>query len=352
MFCIINDLQGTPKSCKFTVLIRPHLRMGDRMEFCFQNESYSNAFSAQLNALRRSGVFCDVVLISSDGSEFPVHRVVLTAGCMYFNVLFNINMVEKQQTRVHLKTVSSSALSEVLDYVYTGSLCVTKDSVAELILTSSMLLLFDLTQYCWNVFVETLDLRNCISRKLFADSISSASIKQTVTSFVLKNFAKLDSEMLAECPASILRELLSREELVVDCELEVLGVLLKWLVAYRFFFNQDNEDPNICEELLSLVRFKYISLNSEELTAFLQSFALSRHPWLWNAVFERMERNSGSSEARLSYRQVDVVMVVGGHGESSVLNQVGVYVPSNDEWFSLAAMHHPRRRFVGLRGCL
>jgi hypothetical protein len=145
---------------------------------------------------------------------------------------------------------------------------------------------------------------------------------------------------------------LSREELVVDCELEVLGVLLKWLIAYRFLFNQDNEDLNICEELLSLVRFKYISLNSEELTAFLQSFALSKHPLLWNAVFERMERNSGSSEARLCYRQVDVVMVVGGHGESSVLNQVGVYVPSNDEWFSLTPMHHPRRRFVGLRGCL
>jgi hypothetical protein len=329
--------------------------MEDNMEYYFKNETYSNEFFAQLNTLRKSGVFCDVILVSSDGIEFPVHRAVLTAGCMYFNALFTINMLEKQQARVHLKTVPSSALSEVLDYIYSGSLRVTSESVAECIFTSSMFLLLDLTEYCWDVFVKTLDLKNCISRKILADSISSASIANTVTNFVLKNFVNLDSQSLAECPATILRDVLSCDELVVCSELEVLGILVKWILAHYFVSEQDDaitlhEDTtnisNLGEELLPLVRFKFISLTREELTAFLKSFALSKHPWLRNTVLERLQTNSGSSEARLSYREVDVVLVVGGQGESSVLNHVCAYVPSSDQWLQAAPMQHPRRRSV------
>ena len=338
----------------FKILIRSHLRMEESSkEFCFQNETYSNEFTAQLNTLRKSGVFCDVVLISSDGVDFPVHRAVLAAGCIYFNVLFNINMVEKQQTKVHLKTISSSALRKVLDYIYTGSLRVTKDSVSELLPASSMFLMFELTEYCWDIFVKTLDLNNCISRKIFADSIGSASIAKTVTSFVLKNFVNLDSKSLADCPVSILRKVLSCEELVVDSEMEVLSILLKWFVSCSFGFKQEDEIlegvskiSKLCKELLSLVRFKFIALDRKELTVFLQSFALSKHHWLRDAVLERFETKSGSTEARLSYKEVDVVLVVGGQGEYSVLNQVYVYVPSIDQWVGISSMHHPRKRSV------
>ena len=322
-------------------------------EFCFQNEAYSNEFSVQLNTLRKSGVFCDVVLISSDGVEFPVHRAALAAGCIYFKVLFNINMVEKQQTKVHLKTISSSALRKVLEYIYTGSLRVNNDSVSELLLASSMFLMFELTEYCWDIFVETLDLNNCISRKILADSISSASIAKTVTSFVLKNFVNLDSKSLTRCPVSILREVLSCEELVVDSEVEVLGILLKWFVSCSFGFKQEdemlNEDSKVsklCKELLSLVRFKFVALDRKELTVFLQSFSLSKHSWLRDAVLERFETKSGSTEARLSYKEVDVVVVAGGQGEFSVSNQVYVYVPSRDQWVRISSMHHPRKRLV------
>ena len=338
----------------FKILIKSHLKMEDSSkEFCFQNKTYSNEFSAQLNTLRKSGVFCDVVLISSDGVEFPVHRAVLAAGCVYFNVLFNINMVEKQQTRVHLKTISSSALRKVLEYIYTGSLRLNNDCVSELLLASSMLLMFELTDYCWDIFVKTLDLKNCISRKILADTISSESIAKTVTSFVLKNFVNLDSESLADCPVSILREILSCKELVVGSEVEVLGILLKWLFSCSLGLKQENEmlneDSNIsklCKELLSLVRFKFIALDRKELIVFLQSFSLSKHPWLRDAVLARFETKSGSTESRLSYKEVDVVVVVGGQGEYSVLNQVHVYVPPIDQWVGISSMHHPRKRLV------
>jgi hypothetical protein len=320
-------------------------------EFFFKNKTFSNKFSAQLNSLRKSGVFCDVVLISSDGMEFPVHRAVLAAGCMYFNVLFNINMVEKQQTTIHLKMTSSSALSKVLDYIYTGSLRLTKDSVAELLFTSSMLLLFELSEYCWDVFVKTLDVKNCVSRKVLADSTSSPSIAKTVTSFVLKNFVHLDSESLAECPVSILREVLSCEELMVGSELQVLDILLKWLISCRLDEEDGmlHKDPNaskLCEELLSLVRFKCISMDRNEFTTFLQSFALSKDSWLWNAVLEKFDTKSGSAEARLSYEEVDVVLVIGGQSECLVSNQVCVYVPSRDQWLGISSMHQPRKRLV------
>ena len=316
--------------------------MQDNVEYCFNKETSRNEFFAQLNALRKNGTFCDITLRSSDGEKFAVHRVVLAAGCMYFNILFNTNMLEKQQTIVNLKTVPSSALREVLEYIYTGNARVKKESLPELIFASSMFLLFDLADYCWHVFVQTLDLRNCISRKMLADSVGdSTSVGKKVTRFVLDNFTRIDSASLASCSVAIMREVLASEELVVRSEAEALAALLKW------FTSQDEaSEERVCDELLILVRFKFISLSREELTTFLQSFALSRNSLLWNSVFEKFRTKSGGTEARRSYRNVDVIMVVGGQGESCVLNHVRAYVPTTDQWFEIAPLHLPRRRFV------
>ena len=317
-------------------------RMQESVEYCFKKKTFSNEFFAQLNELRKTGIFCDIILTSSDGEQFPVHRVVLAAGCMYFNMLFSTNMVEKQQTIVSFETVPSSALREILEYIYTGSVRVKKDSLPELIFASSMFLLFDLAEYCWDVFVQILDLRNCISRKILADSIGTTSIAKKVTNFVLSNFVKIDFTSLASCPVTILHEVLASEELIVCRELEALDVLLKWFTS-----QDDAVEETVCDELLPLVRFKFIPLSREELVAFLQSFALSENSLIWNAVFERFQTNSGGTEARRSYRNVDVVIVAGGQGESSVLIQVRVYVPATDQWFEIVPLHLPRRRLVG-----
>ena len=313
--------------------------------YCYRNETCTNEFFTQLNTLRKSGLYCDVILVSCDGMEFPVHRVVLAAGCMYFHILFNTNIERKQQTRVTLKTVSSSALSELLDYVYTGALRVSKDTVIDLIFASSMFLFLDLTEYCWTIYVKTLDLSNCILRKVLAESISSASIVKTVSGFVLANFVKLSSDDLVECPERVLREMLSSEELVVDSELDVLRVFLKWFTASSL--DQQNltaVEKRCCEELLDFVRFKFISLNKQEIGDYLQSFGIKQYSWLFKSVLERCERRSGLAEARFWYREMNVVMVVGGQGEMAVLNEVCAFVPGTGQCCRLSAMHHPRRR--------
>ncbi|XP_028407730.1 kelch-like protein 20 [Dendronephthya gigantea] len=259
-------------------------------------------------------------------------------------------MTEKQQTKVHLKTVPSTALAEVLDYLYTGSLRVTKNSVAELIFTSSLFLLLDLTEYCWEVFVKTLDVKNCIARKILADSVSSGSIARTVTNFVLQNFANLDSETLTSCPAAVLRMVLASEDLIVSSELEVLRCLLKWLNGQHFLNSIHEKDFQVvnlwlCEELLKLVRFKFISLSEDEFVALLQSYGLSEHHWFQNTILEKFKTNSGCSEARLSYRNVEVIIAVGGQGESSILNEVSAYILDRDHWFEITPMQYPRRSF-------
>ena len=308
----------------------------------------------QLNSLRKNGQFCDVILISCDGKQFPAHKTVLAAGCVYFNVLFSVNMAEKQQTRVHLKAVPSSALNEILEYIYTGVLRVTKSCVVEMIFTSSMFLLFDVTEYCWSIFVNTLDLENCIARKIFSDNVGSTTIAETVTKYVLSNFVNIVSDSLALCPVSILRELFSSEELIVNNELEVLVVFLKWFGNQNFERSSDRISEQemkvsiktVCEELLSLVRFTFITLDREEFVGFLHNFGISEYSWLWEMILKGMESNSGSKKARISYGNVDVLVVVGGQGESDVLNQVSVYIPSIDQWCQIAALNHPRRRFV------
>lgn len=311
--------------------------MTSRLEYLYKSTKYVHDFSTKLNAQRLTSSFCDVVLVV-EGVEFPAHRSVLAAGSDYFDVMFNINMAESTQSRIHMSGISSVALSKVLDYMYTGTLHITEDSIVDLIFLSSLLMLFDVAECCWEYFLKTLDVQNCIERKMFADSVSSKEVSERVTAFILKNFTKLDPNSIRNCPVWIISELFSREELSVEKELDVFHAFLQWST------NNLVEKERFAARLLDSIRFGFLFLNREALENLLGSYGIARESLIYDSVLSRAEEVTGLTEARLSYKNERVVVVVGGHSESSILNDVSAYIPSCDRWCELSGMNYQRRR--------
>ena len=303
----------------------------------YKSGEYICAFSKKLNGQRSTRSFCDVVLVAEE-VVFPAHRSVLAAATEYFQVMFNINMTEKTQSRIHLSGASSDALGRLLDYIYTGSLHITKESVVNLIFLSSLLMMFDVAEYCWKYFLGSLDIQNCVERKMLADSISCEEVSKRVTAFVLKNFARLDAKALVTCPVNVMSELLSHEDLFVEKELEALKVLLEWCT------HDLSGREKVAKNLLNSVRFSFLSLSQESLETLLRNYGISRGSNIYDLILKRAETNCGLLEARLSYKEERVIFVAGGHGENSILNQVTGYVPSSGKWYELSEMNYPRRR--------
>ncbi|MFT7802374.1 zinc finger and BTB domain-containing protein 21-like [Arapaima gigas] len=81
-----------------------------------------------LNEQRVSGHLCDVTLIVAD-QKFHAHRSVLAASSEYFQALFTRTHSDVQAV-VHLDFCEANVFENVLNYIYSSSLFVSKESLA------------------------------------------------------------------------------------------------------------------------------------------------------------------------------------------------------------------------------
>ncbi|KAJ8274100.1 hypothetical protein COCON_G00087250 [Conger conger] len=92
---------------------------------------------AALNGQRRTGLLCDVLLVS-DGREFPAHRSVLAACSAYLGRLFASGAAGRQSVYA-LEFVRPEALGALLDFAYTATLTLSRHSLAHVLRAASLL---------------------------------------------------------------------------------------------------------------------------------------------------------------------------------------------------------------------
>ncbi|XP_020900163.1 kelch-like protein diablo [Exaiptasia diaphana] len=188
-------------------------------------------FLSFLNVLRKEGEsgFCDVVL-EVDGQSFPAHRCVLAANSQFFYTLFTSGMRDSNEKHIKLCSLSSSALSTILDFFYTRDIVVNKDNAEELLEAASFLLLNHVKNACATIISSNLSISNCFSTKRLADRYALDELKRKADSFMKENFqaAKQQKEFLDLEPYEV-KELISSDSVRVEKEEEVFEAILNWV---------------------------------------------------------------------------------------------------------------------------
>ncbi|KAL4648515.1 zinc finger and BTB domain-containing protein 21-like isoform X1 [Arapaima gigas] len=92
------------------------------------NPAHIFSLMSTLNEQRVSGHLCDVTLIVAD-QKFHAHRSVLAASSEYFQALFTRTHSDVQAV-VHLDFCEANVFENVLNYIYSSSLFVSKESLA------------------------------------------------------------------------------------------------------------------------------------------------------------------------------------------------------------------------------
>jgi hypothetical protein len=98
----------------------------------------------RLEELFRASEHCDVKLTSAT-STFKAHKVILAAGSDYFNVMFSSSWNEKFCDCVELKGITSTGLTAILEFIYTGGFKVTDCDVSELLEAARHCLMSEVT---------------------------------------------------------------------------------------------------------------------------------------------------------------------------------------------------------------
>ncbi|XDV22363.1 hypothetical protein PO909_027270 [Leuciscus waleckii] len=100
-----------------------------------------------LNRQRLSGLLCDVLLVAQE-REFPAHRSVLASCSTYFHKLFTSGLAADRQKVYALDFVRPEALAALLDFAYTATLTVSRNSVVDILSAARVLEISPVQDVC------------------------------------------------------------------------------------------------------------------------------------------------------------------------------------------------------------
>ncbi|XP_068728904.1 kelch-like protein 3 [Montipora capricornis] len=289
----------------------------------------------RLDALRRRESFFDVtVTVSVKNKEFKAHRLVLAAASPLFLSLLVSDMREgkEQFIRIELEEATGSVMEEVLKYIYTGNVAITKENAHDLVVAADYLLLPGLKTLACDVLEENITIENCIFNYYFADKYQCLELTRESRGFINSNFnSVMKTDDFLKLDIAQVMKWVSSDDVTVTSEEEIFKGIVKWVTQKK------SERESNFAELLSQVRLKSIShdflfnelineelvaTNKETLNFVLRSMKCTVDPYCENAA---------KPPRKCLERYTDLIFVCGG-------KTALCYVPQKDIWYQLPDM--------------
>ncbi|KAI5726687.1 hypothetical protein M8J76_006799 [Diaphorina citri] len=202
-----------------------------RDHFIYTHAHHGYSCLIKMETMLQNKKLTDVVL-KAGLLEIPAHRLVLSASCEYFSIMFTGDMREIHEDVITINGIDPETLVVIVDYCYKGSIEITEDNVESILSAACLLQLPDIVSACSTFLIKQLHPSNCIGDH-FNDVRKS------------KEFLSL--------PQTHIAKLLSCEELNINSEEETYSAVMHWL--YHDIENRKNE----MGDLLAYIKLPLIS---------------------------------------------------------------------------------------------
>ncbi|CBY10072.1 unnamed protein product [Oikopleura dioica] len=315
----------------------------------FKNDAHPNDGFSVMNELRKQGSLCDVTLVA-EGRQFPVHKVVLVSSSPYFRAMFNGTMSESSQELVNLPAVQSSALRQLIEYIYSGEVEVTEENVQSLLPAANLLQLSWVRDSCCRFLQSHLHPSNCLGIRSFADVHSCSDLLVASTNFTEENFAEVvKGEEFLNLNEVDVCALFSSDQLSVISEEKVFEAAMEWV---RFDVAVRNKSlrallehvrlPLLTKEfLVSISQENELLKDADKDCKDLIIEALTYH--LLPIELKTKQGGSTRTRPRLPLGLSKVLIIVGGQAPKAI-KKVEAYDYKNECWQRLTDMTTRRCR--------
>ncbi|XP_078677731.1 kelch-like protein 9 [Branchiostoma floridae x Branchiostoma belcheri] len=209
-----------------------------------------------LDAWRRSGALCDVVLEVGD-QTFPAHSVALASFSGRLKQMFE-TADDYREVPYHISLdetrMSFSAMSAILDFMYTSELRITFSNVMEIMGACDELIVPAIIEKCRD-FLKTFDLETCLDCLWVTSHYQYwlGGVNKTVRQFVLANFMSvMNTRSFYTQDVAQLESILGDDELSVPREVDAFLAIFRWVEG------EADMRVHFAHRLLSKIRFSYI----------------------------------------------------------------------------------------------
>ncbi|XP_055503940.1 kelch repeat and BTB domain-containing protein 12 [Leucoraja erinacea] len=179
--------------------------------------------------MRESDELTDVVLVTQ-GSRFPCHRVLLAAFSPYFKAMFTCGLAECSQREVALHDVQPESVVTILDYMYSSELHLTNANVQGVATMAYFLQMEGIFTACQKYMLDHMDASNCLGVYYFAKQLGAEELSEQASRYLHRHFAEvcLQEEVL-EVEEHQLLPLICSDDLNISREETILDLVLRWV---------------------------------------------------------------------------------------------------------------------------
>ncbi|XP_056622637.1 gigaxonin [Triplophysa dalaica] len=192
---------------------------------------HSQKLLRALQSFREDQAFQDAVLVL-EGEEIPVQKNVIAAASPYIRTKLNYNPPKEDGSvyKIELQGISVSTIRQILDYIFSGEITLSEDTIQDVVQAADLLLLTDLKSLCCEFLESCITAENCIGIRVFSLHYCLHHVFHVATEFLQTHFRDVAStEEFLEQPPERLCEMLSMEKLNIGNERHALEAVVRWL---------------------------------------------------------------------------------------------------------------------------
>ncbi|XP_070535912.1 kelch-like protein 24 [Ptychodera flava] len=365
----------------------------DKQTALLQHPDHAGEMLHNLNDLRENREFTDVI-ICVEREQFPCHRAVLAASCLYFKAMFKSDLRERREDQVTLTGMKASIVKNLLDYSYTSTLAITAENAQDLLSTAQFLQYEPVVHACCEFLKTQIHASNCLGIQSFAETHSCFNLAVEARAFALINLVDVvKQEEFLELPSERLISYISDDALNVNSEEMVYVAVMEWirhdvenrwselatvlqhvrlpLISPGFLVNHIESDALIehCKDSRNLVqRAKTIqeqiwqgadirdpslkprpSMKTEAMVVVGGIDGTQRH-WIRDITFYNPIQKKWDTLPEIPFLQTDYsvaalddnIFVTGGFKETDAVNDVWCFESETSAWKHITSMNHAR----------
>ncbi|KAL5244905.1 hypothetical protein ACI65C_012315 [Semiaphis heraclei] len=211
----------------------------------------------KLNEYRKDGILCDVIIKSQDGNEIPAHKCVLVSNSEYFDKMFIGPFKETTQDVVQINGISSNALKNLIDFMYTGELVtIGSDNIDEMIYGADLFQMGDVRNECIAYCNRSLCDENCLTIKVIAEIRAMTELSAKCLKHALERFNEIiRHQSFLDTDVEHIKQLLKDDNLNTEKEETVYRAVIEWIK------HNEIERKHLLPELLTHVRLLFVAMD-------------------------------------------------------------------------------------------
>ncbi|MBN3298232.1 GAN protein, partial [Amia calva] len=192
---------------------------------------HSRKLLRALRSFRGEECFRDAVLVL-DGEEIPIQKNILAAASPYIRTRLNYNPPKEDGSvyKIELQGISVSVMNEILDYIFSGEIRLSEDTIQDMVQAADLLLLTDLKALCCEFLEGCIAAENCIGIRQFSLHYCLQHVHYVATEFLETHFRDVSAtEEFRELTPEHVKGIIALEKLNVGNEKYIFEAVVKWI---------------------------------------------------------------------------------------------------------------------------